>query len=108
MTGTCASRQRYRARRNALIDALRHHLPGYQVRGAEAGLQLLLELPPGTDVTAILRAAARRGIELCNLYELQLQPEPANPGLLIGYGNVRDTAIDEAIAALAEAIRTAG
>jgi GntR family transcriptional regulator/MocR family aminotransferase len=75
------------------------------VHGAEAGLQLLLELPPGTDVTAILRAAARRGIELCNLYELQLQPEPSNPGLLVGYGNVRDTAIDEAIAALAEVIR---
>jgi GntR family transcriptional regulator/MocR family aminotransferase len=100
-----ASRQRYRARRNALTDALRRHLPGYRVHGAEAGLQLLLELPPGTDVTAILRAAARRGIELCNLYELQLQPEPSNPGLLVGYGNVRDTAIDEAIAALAEVIR---
>jgi GntR family transcriptional regulator / MocR family aminotransferase len=103
-----ASRQRYRARRNALIDALRHHLPDYQVRGAEAGLQLLLELPPGTDVTAILRAAARRGIELSNLYELQLQPEPSNPGLLIGFGNVRDAAIDQAITALAEVIRTAG
>jgi GntR family transcriptional regulator / MocR family aminotransferase len=103
-----ASRQRYRARRNALTDALRRHLPEYRVRGAEAGLQLLLELPPGTDVAAILRAAARRGIELCNLYELQLQPEPMDPGLLVGYGNLRDATIDEAIAALAQVIRAAG
>jgi GntR family transcriptional regulator/MocR family aminotransferase len=103
-----ASRQRYRARRNALIDALRRHLPEYRVRGAEAGVQLLLELPPGTDVTAILRAAARRGIELCNLYEMQLQPEPLDPGLLVGYGNIKDTAIDGAVAALAEVIRAFG
>jgi GntR family transcriptional regulator / MocR family aminotransferase len=100
-----ASRQRYRARRNALIDALGRHLPGYPVRGAEAGMQLLLELPPGTEVTAILRAAARRGIELWNLYEMQLQPEPSDPGLLLGYGNIKDTAIDAAVAALAEVIR---
>jgi GntR family transcriptional regulator / MocR family aminotransferase len=42
-----AARQRYRARRNVLIDALRLRLPEYRVRGAEAGMQLLLELPPG-------------------------------------------------------------
>jgi len=103
-----ASRQRYRARRNTLLDALRRHLPGYRVRGAEAGLELLLELPPGTDVTAILRAAARRGIELPNLDDKQLQPEPLDLGLLIGYGNIKDTAIDAAIAALAEVIRACG
>jgi len=45
-------------------------------------------------VTAILRAAARRGIELCNLYEMQLQPDPLDPGLLVGYGNIKDTLID--------------
>jgi hypothetical protein len=53
-------------------------------------------------------APARRGIELCNLYEMQLQPEPADPGLLIGYGNIRDAAIDGAVAALADVIRAHG
>jgi GntR family transcriptional regulator/MocR family aminotransferase len=103
-----ASRQRYRARRNVLTDALRRHLPELRVRGAEAGVQLLLELPSGTDVTAILRAAARRGIELCNLYEMQLQPEPLDPGLLVGYGNIKDTAIEGAVAALADVIHAHG
>jgi len=100
-----ALRQRYRARRNVLLDALGRHLPQYRVRGAEAGMQLLIELPPGTDETVILRAAARRGIELWNLYEMQLQPEPSDPGLLVGYGNIKDTAIDGAVATLAEIIR---
>jgi GntR family transcriptional regulator / MocR family aminotransferase len=103
-----ASRQRYRTRRNALLDALRRHLPEYRVRGAEAGFELLIELPPGTDETAILRAAARRGIELWSLDDMWLQPEPSDPGLLIGYGNIKDTAIDAAVAALAEVIRTCG
>ena len=103
-----ASRQRYRVRRDAMIGALQRHLPGYPVRGAEGGLQVLLELPPGTDEEAILRAAARRGIELCNLYEMQLAPQPRDPGLMVGYGNIKDTAIDGAVAALAEVIRAAG
>jgi GntR family transcriptional regulator/MocR family aminotransferase len=103
-----ASRQRYRARRNTLVDALRRHLPGFRVRGAEAGMQLLLELPCGTDEDVIVQAAARRGIELWNLYEMRLQLEPSDPGLLIGYGNIKDTLIDAAVEALAEVIREAG
>jgi GntR family transcriptional regulator / MocR family aminotransferase len=99
------SRQRYRARRNVLLDALGRYLPEYRVRGAEAGLQLLIELPPGTDEAVILRAAARRGIELWNLYEMQLQPESSEAGLLVGYGNIKDAAIDAAVAALAEILR---
>jgi GntR family transcriptional regulator / MocR family aminotransferase len=103
-----ASRQRFRARRGVLLDALGRHLPGYRVRGAEAGVAVLLELPSGTDESAILRAAARRGIELCNLYEVQLPPRPRDPALLIGYGNIKDSVIDAAVAALAEVIREAG
>ena len=101
-----ASRQRFRARRNVLLDALGRHLPGYRVRGAEAGAAVLIELPAGTDEREILRAAARRGIELCNLYEVQ--PQPRDPGLLVGYGSIKDTAIDAAVAALAEVVRDVG
>ena len=97
-----ASRQRYRVRRNAMTAALARHLPGQRVRGAESGLQLLIDLPPGTDVTAIMQAAAGRGISLC---DPQPQPDPANPGLLIGYGNIKDATIDQAIATLAEVIQ---
>jgi GntR family transcriptional regulator / MocR family aminotransferase len=100
-----ASRNRYRNRRDALTAALGRHLPGCRVRGAGTGLQLLLELPAGTDVPAIVTAAARRGIELDNLRDIQLQPEPLNPALLIGFGSIKDTAIDQAITALAEIIR---
>jgi len=36
-----------------------------------------------------------------------VQPQPRDPGLLVGYGSIKDTAIDAAIAALAEVIREA-
>jgi hypothetical protein len=39
---------------------------------------------------------------------MQLQPEPLDPGLLVGYGNIKDTVIDGAVAALAEVIRAFG
>jgi GntR family transcriptional regulator / MocR family aminotransferase len=102
-----SSRRRYRARRNALLDALQRRLPGYRVRGTEAGLQFLLELPADANVTAIMQAAACRGIELCNLGELEFQPDASRPGLLVGYGNLRDSAVDAAVAALAEVITQA-
>jgi GntR family transcriptional regulator / MocR family aminotransferase len=41
-----ASRQRYRVRRNALIDALRRHLPEYRVRGADTACSCYLSCRP--------------------------------------------------------------
>ena len=38
----------------------------------------------------------------------QLWPESPDAGLLIGYGNLKDTAIDRAVAALAEIVRSCG
>jgi GntR family transcriptional regulator / MocR family aminotransferase len=93
----------------ALLGSMSQALgPTVGIGWVVAPRQLLLELPPGTDETAIVRAAARRGIELWNLYEMRLRPEPSDPGLLVGYGAIKDTAIDGAIATLAQVIRAAG
>jgi GntR family transcriptional regulator/MocR family aminotransferase len=100
-----AARLRFRARRAAVVSALQRTLPESSIRGAETGLDLLLELPSGTDVAAIIERARRRGMQLCDLDSARLQPDPARPGLLVGYGNLRDAVIEEAVAALAEIIR---
>ncbi|MFD7730680.1 PLP-dependent aminotransferase family protein [Kitasatospora phosalacinea] len=54
-------RPRYRARRDALVAALREHLPGAELRGVAAGLHLYAELPPGVGESGFAAAALRRG-----------------------------------------------
>jgi GntR family transcriptional regulator/MocR family aminotransferase len=102
------SRQRLRARRAALVTALQHTLPECRVHGSEGGLDLLLDLPAGSDTRAILAAAERRDMAMCDPDGLRFGPEPGPPGLLLGYGNLRDSVIEEAVAVLAEVIATAG
>ena len=99
-----AARARFRARRNALLAALRRELPDFPVRGAEAGLHLLLELPAGSDAAAVVREARGRDLLLCNLDDSRLTPGRYPPTLEIGYGNLKDSLIDEAVAVLATVV----
>jgi GntR family transcriptional regulator/MocR family aminotransferase len=44
------------------VKSLARWLPGATVHGVSAGIQLYLELPPGLDQDAVVRAAAERGV----------------------------------------------
>jgi GntR family transcriptional regulator / MocR family aminotransferase len=98
------TRLRISSRRTELAQALGRHLPGCRVRGLGGGLSLVVELPPGSDAAAIVAAAARREVHICSLDDLRMRPDPHGPGLLLGYGNLRDDEIDEAVALLAEVV----
>jgi GntR family transcriptional regulator / MocR family aminotransferase len=103
-----ATRLLLRRRRNLLVESLRTRLPGYRVHGAQSAMMLLVELPPGTDTASILAAAARRELQIGDLEEMRLTPDPARPGILLGYGNLSDKAVDEAVALLADVLAQAG
>jgi hypothetical protein len=45
---------------------------------------------------------------LCNLDDLRFCPDPGKPGLLLGYGNLNDPVVDQAVAVLAEIITDDG
>ena len=92
----------YRRRRDALLGALRRHLPRLDPVGASAGLHLLAWLPPDLDETAILAAAERAGIGLAGVTPRRVATGPG--GLVFGYGGIAETAIDEGIRRLAAAI----
>lgn len=102
-----ASRQRFRARRNALLAALHDSLPDYPVRGGEAGVHLLLELPPEVSIGALAKAAKRRDMDLDDPAELRLLPVPDYPYLPLGYANLNDAVVEEAVAILAKLIAEA-
>jgi GntR family transcriptional regulator/MocR family aminotransferase len=76
-------RSRQRRRRDALLAALRQHLPHAQVTGVAAGLHLLIMLPAGTSDVDLAERAAAHGVRVQPLSWHRLQPGP--PGLVLGY-----------------------
>jgi GntR family transcriptional regulator/MocR family aminotransferase len=100
-----ASRVRLRARRARLIDALRRLLPDCRIRGADGGLHLLLDLPPGTDAARVVSAALRHDLQVYDLDEMRFAPDPDAPALLLGYSNLTDALVEDAVEVLASVIR---
>ena len=98
------ARHLYRRRRDQLVNALSARLPRLRVDGAAAGLHVLLRLPDGVDDDAFAREAGGRGIGVRALSPMLLAGGP-DRGLLLGYGRLPPERIDEAVEALAVAIR---
>jgi len=108
-----AARGRYRRRRDAVLDALARELPGAAVSGIAAGMHALLTLPgtlddPAPDAAHVVREAARRGVTVVDLRRYQVRPDDRSTTLVLGYGNLADARVDEAVARLADAVRSAG
>ena len=67
-----------------------------------AGFQALAPLPPGADEAAVIAAARTRRVGLHGIGEYRGHPDvAAPPALVMGFGNVRERAIEPAIAAVA-------
>ncbi|WP_281690504.1 PLP-dependent aminotransferase family protein [Pseudonocardia thermophila] len=94
-------RTRHRRRRDAMIAALREHLPTAVVHGAAAGLHLTVTFP-GTHLSDVdlARAALERGVKVQPLsWHCQ---QPREPGLVLGYAAAPTAVIRDGVAALGE------
>ncbi len=98
-------RCRYRARRDALVDALRRSLPEAVICGIAAGLHGTVRLPKGDDELAIRDEAARRGIALTAMSDHRLSSRDGPPTLLLGYARSPEPVIRAGVRELAAAIR---
>jgi GntR family transcriptional regulator/MocR family aminotransferase len=95
-------RQTYRSRRDQLVAALAEHAPDVRVTGMAAGLQAVLELPPGTE-RSVLEAAARHGLMVSGMAEFRheaLDQPAARDALVVNYSAVSDSAWPGALDAL--------
>ena len=102
-----AARQRYREKRQVLLEALAAALPEARVRGIAAGLHVVLELPPGADEETVVAGAAAAGVHVNGLGTFtreQRQP----PGLVLGYGLPSEGELRRAVAAIAAALGPGG
>lgn len=91
-------RRQYRRRRDALMAELARQLPELTVRGAAAGLFVVLRLPDHSDEAAVLAAARRAGLALEGV-------GGGRPALVIGYANLPEAGVARAVAALAASVR---
>lgn len=86
-------RRRYADRCARVCERL---APFGRIAGRDAGLHVTLELPPGTDETAIAEAARDAGVEVVPL-SFYRRSAPGPPGLVIGYGAPTDDDLDTAV-----------
>lgn len=98
-------RRRFRARRDALVAALAERLPECRIKGQQAGVHIVLELPPGATGSAITAAAAKRGMAMCDVNFARLNGMADEERLSVGYANLPDRLVAEAVDVLVELIQ---
>jgi len=91
------ARRAYRRRRDALVEALRRHVPRARVHGVAAGLHLVVELPPGTDDAEVAARARAAGLDPMPLSATRLRPGGGPPGLVLGYAGQTPDRIAEGV-----------
>jgi 2-aminoadipate transaminase len=92
-----------RERRDATASALQRHLPEASFVSPQGGYFLWVDLPEGSDVDALARAAADRGVVFEKGSGFML--EGGESSLRLAYSAVPPDQIDEGIARVAEAYR---
>ena len=98
-----AVRKRQRSRRDALLRALREHLPAARVQGIAAGLHLLITFPgrAGRD-TDLAEAILRAGV-LVHPLSWHRQ-RPGVPGIVLGYAAHPPDQLHEAARRIAQVL----
>jgi GntR family transcriptional regulator/MocR family aminotransferase len=99
-----AARTRYRRRRDRLVRALAERLPDARLLGVAAGLHLLVTFDGAVDCGAVVGRAAAIGMRVANLDTYRCRDDATGPGLVLGYGNLADGQVDEAVALLATTV----
>ncbi len=97
-------RRRYHAKRDVLVGALHSYLPEVRVRGAEAGLHLLAQLPDDADERAIAQRARDAGIGLHEVHRHCTTRAPFPPALLLGFALPGESDLVTAVQLLAKAM----
>lgn len=96
-------RRHHRHRRDAMIKAIRTHLPTAIVHGAAAGLHLTITFEAEFADTDLAATALARDVKVHPLSWHSQRPR--QPGLVLGYAASTPTDISEGVATLGEVLR---
>jgi len=99
-------RELYRGRRQALVDALRHHLGGaVTVMGANAGMHLMVGLPEYLDEADVVERAALAGVGVYPAAQCY-HGTSLGPALVLGYAAMPEEMISRGIEKLARVLKS--
>jgi GntR family transcriptional regulator / MocR family aminotransferase len=98
------TRQIYRRRRDALVEALQQYVPGARIHGIAAGLHVLVELEGDIDEAALVRAAREHSIRMYASSACITRLKDGPVGLVLGYGAMSEDSIPLAVKELASVI----
>lgn len=90
----------YRRKREYLVKGLQRGVPGIRIRGAEAGLHLLVEPLPGMNERNMLERAGQAGVRVHGLSDYILDSKPKTafyPGsaVLLGYASLAQRHLEQ-------------
>jgi len=95
----------YRARRDAMVDALARELPEAQLLGIAAGLHVTVRLPASDNLSRIRSEAQRRGLAFDLLSDYSPLGGDFPPAILLGYARHSEEGITRAVRELAMIVR---
>jgi GntR family transcriptional regulator/MocR family aminotransferase len=95
---TARAQRHYNHRRAMVVSALGDR-PDARLGALDGGLHVVVHLRPDVDATALVRAAADRGVVLADLADYYDGPTPS-PGVVLGYGAPTDLELRQGLAVL--------
>ncbi len=96
-------RSRHRRRRDAMIAAIRAHLPDASVHGAAAGLHVTVTFAGSFSDIDVARTALERGVKVQPLS--WHRQRDGSPGLVLGYAARSASDIADAVSVVGSALR---
>jgi GntR family transcriptional regulator/MocR family aminotransferase len=93
----------YRRRRDVLLAALREKTPALRPAGIAAGLHLVAWLPSDVDESAVVAAAAARGVAVHGVNPYRLSSSGPG-GLIFGYSSLSERSIVDGVTLIADAL----
>jgi GntR family transcriptional regulator/MocR family aminotransferase len=98
----------YAARRAIVLQTLDRVSPGLTLTGLVAGFHGLLRLPPGVREDHVVAAATDASLRVTGLAAFTRRRRDLPPALVLGFGDIDDEAVVEAIQRLGSVIAAAG
>jgi GntR family transcriptional regulator/MocR family aminotransferase len=102
-----AMRARYASRRRTVLAALAARLPELSLTGVDAGFHGVLALPSGLRERQVIDAGAAASLRLTGLAAATVARDDLPPSLVIGFGNLDDESVPDAVDALAWVLENA-